>query len=552
VRKEILRICIIGIALMFGLGMATSVAPQQGIAGEGKIINLVKNIGVEELAGKVRVAIDTSQPADYRVSKKDYQYKKALIIDINNAINKLPKKSFPVGKGALQRIRTSQYKSVPTKVVRIVLDLSRWVKYDVAREGNRLYAELGLPKKPLSREEENLLSMDFKDADIGNVLRILGEKSGLNIVTDPSIKGKITIYLREVPAEDALELILQVNELSYQKTNNVLMVASQEKLAAMVPRVVETIRLQRLDATKAKEILKGLKFKEENIQVDEERSRLIVIDTPDNIRRIKESLVDIDQPPLQVMLEAKIVEASVDALKEFGFEWGGESPDVKKIMVTPVEAEDREVDFEDIFRLNVVEEGWHGVGISAALNILEDKGKARVLANPRLTTLNNEKATMLIGDRVPYTVTTVVEGVATTEVRYIEAGIRLEVTPRVTEGGYIITRIKPEVSYIYSWVGDNPWIKTREAEAVVWLKDGESAILSGLLSEEEREKLSKVPILGHIPGLGLLFTKERKEKTKTEVIIIVTPHILTQEEAAKLTKQGQARMKKAQGIFRKR
>jgi type II secretory pathway component GspD/PulD (secretin) len=512
---------------------------------EKKVVCKIEDVNVKVLPKKSRIIITSNRPSEYSCFTLIEPHR--FVVDFANAILVWPRKVIRVEGSVVARVRAAQHSLKPPRT-RVVMDLTKAAVCDVEAKGNQVLVDVVNPSSV--QEEAIIVSMDFKDADIGNVLRILGKKANLNIITDPSITGKVTVSLRNVTAKDALELILQVNGLFYQKTDNVLMVASQERLDTMGPKVMEPIKLDCLNAGVAKEALVGMKFKEENIHVDEGRNKLIVVDTSDNIRRMKECLADIDQLPLQVMLEAKIVEVSIDALKDFGLEWGGETPDVKKIIVNPVEAEDREVEFEDIFRFNAFK--WNGMAVSTALNILEDEGKARILASPRLVTLNGQESNMLIGDRVPYTVTTIVEGAATTEIRYIDAGIQLSITPTITESGCIITKIKPEVSYIYGWKGDNPWIKTREAEAVVWLKDGEVAVLSGLLSEEEREKLSKVPVIGNIPGLGLLFRKERTDKVKTEIIITVTPRILTEEQSAKAAEEGQTRIKKAEEIFKKK
>ena len=159
-----------------------------------------------------------------------------------------------------------------------------------------------------------------------------------------------------------------------------------------------------------------------------------------------------------------------------------------------------------------------------------------MLANPKLTTLNGKEASILIGSRIPYVITgTAFAGGAAAPVQQVqreEVGIKLRITPLINADGYITTVIEPEVSTVIGFQGQNndlPVVSTRQASTTVRLKDGTSVIIGGLLSEERTTNITKVPILGQIPGLGVLFQHRSATTTKHDLVIEVTPHILPQQ-----------------------
>lgn len=354
---------------------------------------------------------------------------------------------------------------------------------------------------------DTLISLDLKDAEISNVLKILGEKSGLNIIADSSVRGRMTLFLKDVPLWEAIELVLKSNNYAYQRVNFNLLISSADKLPRFV--VTEIIPLKYASPGDIKDTVKSFLSPGGNLQVDLERNLLIITDTLPAIDKIKNILKDLDSPVAQVMLEAKIIEVSSEVIEKYGIKWN----------------ESISASYSASFGTTVSGQA-NLSSIVATLNLLEQKGKAKTLANPRIATLNNKEARILIGDRVPYTVTTYsAQGVAQITVNFIETGIKLNITPCITEGKFITTRIKPEISS-YTWKGDIPQVKTREVESIIRVKDGETIILGGLKNSEERETIFKVPILGWIPILDWLFTYKYKEVVESEIIVMITPHIL--------------------------
>ncbi len=161
--------------------------------------------------------------------------------------------------------------------------------------------------------------------------------------------------------------------------------------------------------------------------------------------------------------------------------------------------------------------------------MLENQNKAKVLSSPSITTLNGKESKIFVGDRIPYTVTNVTGGVATTDVRWVEPGIRLTITPSIIGEDFVVIKVEPEVSFIFAFRGPNsefPHIKTREATAYVRIKNNEPFILGGLLGQEDKKNLYKVPFLGNIPWIGNVFTNEKTTTSDVELIITITPTIV--------------------------
>lgn len=542
-----------------------SIANPKGAEPTLKAKYRISQVDCGQIEDKTRVIIVTDS-TDSKFRDFTLKEEKAIIVDIPDAIlswdgMKTKTREVEEGGGVIKRIRVGQYQTEPP-VVRVVLELLEEAPYKVYRlpESKNILVDVTPPpgfkrreaiKEPPKSEEE-LISLDFKDADIRGILKILSLKSGLNIVADETVTGLVTVYLKDVAPRTALELILQAKGFTYQEIDGTIMITTPERLREISILTPEIVSLQYVDAEEVKGMLRGLISKEGSIEVNKTGNALIINDTLNHITQVKKLLKEIDRPPQQIMLEARIISVGVDVLRELGFRYGGVTADTRTITTKFTERAPLTTGVTDT-RLRTFTRD--ALEFSVALDILEDKGKARVLANPRLVTLNNKTAKILIGDRIPYTVTEIAEGAATTEVRFVEVGISLEITPQVSEEGFITAKIKPEVSSIKGWKGPNneiPWVKTREAEATVRVRDGETIIMGGLLSEDETKTLSKVPVLGHIPGLGLLFTRKKTVKEKTELIIVVTPRLLTEEKAKEITREEEEKMVESERKYRRK
>jgi general secretion pathway protein D len=238
---------------------------------------------------------------------------------------------------------------------------------------------------------------------------------------------------------------------------------------------------------------------------------LVVRGKASDLSEIKKLLGSIDILAPQILIESKVVELSQSDSLRLGVSYGNGT--VKFVTDKTTR------------RTSLAE------AITTTLNALAADGKANVLANPRIATLDNQEALINIGSRIPYAVpVSSGSGVTQWAVEYIDAGVKLKITPQLGAEGYISTFIQPEVSSISEWrttaAGEFPVISTRNASATVRVKDGETIVIGGLKSETARENLTRVPILGHFPLIGLLFQNRVIEKEKTEIVFLITPHVI--------------------------
>jgi type IV pilus secretin PilQ/predicted competence protein len=392
-----------------------------------------------------------------------------------------------------------------------------------------------------------LISLDADDAYLPAVLKLLAEKGDLNIVTGPGVTaGKITIHLKDVPVEQAVNLVVRAAGLAYERIGNSILVADTESLKGETGLSSYSIPLKYADASEVQVALSGLSDK---IQVDKGGNRLIVLTSPRVLAGIHEIVEQLDRPARQVMLEARVVEVSTDGLKRLGVDWDL----LNRQGFTFVEENASGTFTGNLEEPGPLTEAPNSIGntpgaadvwklrnfdrlpkvFRAFLDMLIRDGNARVLAQPKLVTLNGKEASMLAGQRIPYLVSqTVFAGGAaapTQTVQREEVGIKLSITPLINADGYITVRIRPEVSSVTSFRGtanDLPVVSTRQAETTVRLKDGSSVIIGGLLSEEKTTNRTKVPLLGDIPLLGALFRHENIVTSKRDLVIEVTPRLL--------------------------
>jgi type IV pilus secretin PilQ/predicted competence protein len=389
--------------------------------------------------------------------------------------------------------------------------------------------------------DDPLVTLDAEDAYLPSVLKILAEKGNLNIITGPGVTGgRISIHMKDVPIEQAVNLVVRAAGLAYERIGRSILVADLRTLKEETGLSSYVVDLQYADAADVQAALVNLSAK---ISVDTGGNRLIVVTSPRVIAEIQEIVAVMDVPAKQVMLEARIVEVSTNDLKELGIDWdllnrqtfivvqGAPAP-------APVGQFPSELPFVsgNALRNSINQTTVQAKAFEAAIDLLIREGSARVLAQPKIATLNGRTATMLIGQRIPYTISSTVfagGGAAPTQrIEKEEVGIKLDITPLINADGYITTTIKPEVSTVTGFTGENgdlPIVATRQASTTVRLKDGNSVIIGGLLSEDKTTVVTKVPILGSIPLIGLLFQHQSIQTRKTDLVIEVTPRILPEQ-----------------------
>ncbi len=410
-------------------------------------------------------------------------------------------------------------------------------------------AMLGVAPRPIPADSlagGRLVSLDADETSLPAVLKILAEKGGLNIITGPGVAaGKLTIHIKDVPVEQAVNLVVRGAGLAYERIGSSILVADAQSLKAETGLSSYVVPLRFADANEVKTALSHLT---DQIDVDRSGNRLIVVTSPRIIAEIQEIVEQLDKPARQVMLEARIVEVSTNDAKKLGVDWDK----LNSQGFVFVEGTYNTLSADDIENLSKITDAntvpntpgtldiWKLQNFTRApkvfrafLDLMIHNGSARVLANPKIATLNGKEATMLVGQRIPFVVSqTVFAGGAAAPTQTIqkeEVGVKLAITPLINADGYITTTIRPEVSSVAGYNGANqdlPVISTRQASTTVRLRDSTSVIIGGLLNEEQTKDETRVPILGDIPGLGMLFRHTSTTAKKTDLVIEVTPHIM--------------------------
>lgn len=366
------------------------------------------------------------------------------------------------------------------------------------------------------RAEERISRVDFEDAEVMGVVQTLAHSAGFDVILSGDQSSaqskKTTIHLKDVTAEEAIGAILRTSGFCYEKKGNIFMVSAlpQDLSQTGYKPEMETFTLKYLSAGKAAEILSKL-MPAALFQAGSRANSLLVRGKRSEIEEARALVVSIDKLAPQILIESQVMELSQSDSMHLGLSYGNGSykfiTDKTTKKTTPAE--------------NLV----------TTLNALAADGRAKVVANPRIATLDNQEALINIGDRIPYAVPVTSGGITTQwTVEYIDAGVKLKIVPQLGAEGYITTLIQPEISAISEWrttpAGDFPVISTRNAAAMVRVKDGETIIIGGLLSDTDRVNISRVPILGYIPLVGLLFQDRSVEKTKTEIVFLITPHVI--------------------------
>jgi type IV pilus assembly protein PilQ len=383
-------------------------------------------------------------------------------------------------------------------------------------------------------ENNNLLTLNFKDADIRDVLRILSLKSGINMVYGDDVTGTITVHLDNVTFENAFDIILSLKGLTYEKvTDNVYRIATPAKISSERATMVTATEVYVINYADAQEIsgsLASVLGSQGKIQIDKRTNSLIVSDTPANLRKVADMIKALDIETPQVMIEAQLVEIGNTDLQYLGLNWNATKTVPYKDTTTDITAKNQLGGATFTGGANgtlTVATVMNNAQLNATLSALATKGKSKILSNPKISTINNKQARILVGDKVPYTLTTTTTTGTTSSTQYIDVGIKLDVTPSINSNGLVKLKVHPEVSFVKEWRAEGPVISTREADTEVLIKSGETVAIGGLITDQDKQDSSKIPFIGDIPILGYLFTQRNSDKEKTELLVFITPRVIS-------------------------
>lgn len=422
------------------------------------------------------------------------------------------------------------------------------------------------------------VTLNFKDTELQDVLRLISVQWGLNIImSKKQVTGNVTLHLTDVPLGVALESILKTNALAMVKERGgiVRIVPISEVRTTKVETRTIFVQLNWVTAEDLAKTLKPFLSREGSVAAAKQSNALIITDTPPNLESLQELIVKIDVPEKQVMIEARLVDMSLDALRELGVNWNMFKPDesgassafiqrgknVFKDDDGNIVGPDLATDIETLLWTEPIDQisslldtpsagtkgslinfgrKLHFFGndwdLSMQLNALEERDMIEVLASPMISTLNNMPAKILIKEEIPYAETEKSElGIPVgVEIKFKEASTELIVTPYITNNDFVRMTLEAKHMIFRKRVivgtqedaTDVPIIDERSAVTNVIVKDEQTVVLGGLRELNRKNMNARIPWLGKIPILGWLFKSKINEDRKLEMILFVTPHII--------------------------
>ena len=403
------------------------------------------------------------------------------------------------------------------------------------------------------------ISLNLQNVTLGSVLKVMTQKSGINFLIGSDLVGKtINVYLEDVLVEDALAAIMRANGLWYtrQKGTNIYVITDAPEGPPVVT-VTEVLRTSYADANELAGTLQSVLTETGSIVVDGRTNSLVVSDIPENMSTLQSLVTELDDPTSQVLIEARIVEFSEDAAAEIGLNWGyadfepGEDGNGEYSYGSTFDAPDHEgfldLTFGKFTSFQALKD------LQAMLSVMQKDGKAQVLAEPRILTLDNKEASIEITEHIALAKkTTYREGgqEQTVEPIFGDVGVTLKVTPNINTDEFVTLKVEPVVSSAQkSSFFPNEAVDTRKRSATttVMVKDGETIVIGGLLRKDVIETRFKVPLLGDIPILGYLFSKSILSDTTTEVVLFLTPRILGSQALANRSERIESEIKAKMG-----
>ncbi len=380
-------------------------------------------------------------------------------------------------------------------------------------------------------EEQPSITNVFYETEIREALAAISAQSGINIIPDQTVYGFISMELIDVPFEEALRRILFPLGFTFRKMVGYYLVGSAHPDNPSFPLLstTELVVPNYIKAVNASKLLSS--FYAPFIRVDSDANTLAITGSPEMIQRIKQELAEIDVPPRQVMIEALVTEFSKDARKSLGIDvgWLGTKDGRELSVIVPLgDLLDSTLGIR-FLRPDARVEGWLGEFKGSVKALVQD-GKVNIRANPRVATLEGQKATIVIGKEQYYVIITGAPGYQYGVLERIPVGVSLSIVPYISDKGEITVEIHPEVSDVVGTGATGlPVVSKRAVSTKIRVKDGETIVIGGLLQKNESIVKRKIPLLGDIPILGLLFSRTDKRVDEVETVIFITPHILTEE-----------------------
>jgi len=440
---------------------------------------------------------------------------------------------------------------------------------DVTRRapGGRIFRDI------MSRLPRDIVTLDFDNTDIRDVIRLLAAKAKVNIVFGPDVAGSLTLHLTDVPFNEAFRTALSMMKLTTDQVgDNILRVITPAELTKQRTTSTAITKVYVLNYAKASEVkatidsVRTAEGRGGSSTADTKTNTLIVTDSLEGQLSTENLISQMDQRPRQVLIETKIVEINANSGLNYGVQWDYQGVQNGKIggqqgtsligtTISPRKASSPTLNPLDQ-NANITEglgASGRGTGVAlaadrvfgaltlgritnnfilnATLTAAASEGKAKILSEPKIATLNNQPANINVTTQIPYVTSNVAStGVQTQTVSYVTTGIQLTVTPSINADGRITLQVNPNVSQPSATAAASstgaPAVDARTANTTVLVRDGETIVIGGLITDTLQDTISKIPLLGDIPILGWLFKKKSKTRVRAELLIFVTTRIL--------------------------
>jgi type IV pilus assembly protein PilQ len=422
------------------------------------------------------------------------------------------------------------------------------------------------------------LSLNFQNIEVRALLQVIADFTNFNVVTSDSVTGTVTLRLKDVPWDQALDIILQAKGLGQRKTGNVIWIAPKDEIAAREKlefeskaqiASLEPLRTQsfQLNYSKAQEVANGLTGQSQtgtgssggqtsrvlsprgSVMYEIRTNQIFVTDIPSKLEEVSQLIAKIDIPVRQVLIEARIVEASDTFGRSLGARLGFRSGNGTEnnfvaggSLSSPNSAGG--IANTNLVNLPALPQGGNdpatfavslfNSGLTRFINLeisaLEADGKGKVISSPRIITADQVKASIKQGTKVPFQKAT---SSGATSVEFLEATLKLEVTPQITPEGNVILDVQINKDSLGTLTALGREINVKEIKTQVLVENGGTVVIGGIFEQVENESTNKVPFLGDVPVLGYLFKTNTREAQRTELLIFLTPKVVTDRTAVR-------------------
>ncbi len=535
------------------------------------IINDIDFERINENQAKVKIEYTTKNVLFETLEKEDHlelTFPKAKLI--SDLFRKLDVKEFntPI-EYIISKVDPER------NVVVVKVYFKEKIKVKTSFEQNQRSIEVLIEEKDYAKKMEKLefsgekMSFNFQDIPVRNVLQIIGQKMGINLVISDNVSGNITLQLEDVPYDQALDIILKTKDLDKRVNGNVMLIStfedlvtreskelkSKEDLKTLAPVEQETVQIKYAKAKQITDVIKNFSTPKGSIVFDERTNKLIISDTRDRIEDLKKKIETLDIPVRQVVIESRIVFAKTNIQEELGVRWGmgynqldsskqnlivggGNSEGLNDVIenVNNQAKGEGTINPPSSSIINMPVNGATSglalgflndtISLDVELSALEKNGDIEIVARPKVITADQKSATIESGKEYPYLE---LSDSGNSGVSFKEILLSLGVTPQITPNNKILLDLKINQDSVAEITESGPAIDSTKIETQVLSNNGETIVLGGIFKSDVIAEEEKTPLLGDIPYLGRLFKKTVNKDERSELIIFITPKIVESE-----------------------